>query len=330
MSFNSSGDSTLTERLSFTVRIVVAMVCGLLAGWVFGSGIIFLGAIGKLYIQVIKVLAVPLVFFSIMEAVISTAISWREARFWSIVILCNTTCALVIGLTLSNVFRPGDGFAIGSISKVISAGPGDNGAVGLNSLPSFDKILESIVPVSLVQPFADNNILCIVLLALLIGSGLRTYLQSDQAEFEVPVVAQVIRAVASTFSGSLLWLVRFVPFAVFCVTARTVGEFGFSPFVGLAKYVGYGVLGLVLQIVLVYPVWIAIIAGIPLRKFIKAALEPVIFAFGTNSSLATLPLTLKALDTLGISKGAARLGPALGQILTTMASYCTRRWRCCL
>jgi DAACS family dicarboxylate/amino acid:cation (Na+ or H+) symporter len=109
-----------------------------------------------------------------------------------------------------------------------------------------------------------------------------------------------------------MWLVQFVPFAVFCVTARTVGEFGFSPFAGLMKYVGYVILGLVLQIVLVYPVWITIFAGITLRKFLKAALEPVIFAFGTNSSLATLPLTLKALDSLGVSKGAARLGACIG------------------
>ena len=111
---------------------------------------------------------------------------------------------------------------------------------------------------------------------------------------------------------ALMWLVHLVPVAVFCVTAKTVGEHGFSPFANLAKYVGIAFLGLSLQILLVYPLWIRIIGNIPLAHFVQVARRPVAYAFGTNSSLATLPLTLEALDALKVPKSASRLGACIG------------------
>jgi DAACS family dicarboxylate/amino acid:cation (Na+ or H+) symporter len=63
---------------------------------------------------------------------------------------------------------------------------------------------------------------------------------------------------------------------------------------------------------LVYPVWIRVIGGIPLRRFWSEANKPVTYAFGTNSSLATVPVTLTALDALGVSKSASRLATCIG------------------
>jgi DAACS family dicarboxylate/amino acid:cation (Na+ or H+) symporter len=107
-------------------------------------------------------------------------------------------------------------------------------------------------------------------------------------------------------------LVRLVPFAVFCVTARTVGEHGFEPFKGLSIYIALAIAGMLIQIVCVYPLWIRLVGGIPLSHFMKLAKKPVVYAFGTNSSLATLPLTLEALDALKVSKSSSRLGACIG------------------
>jgi DAACS family dicarboxylate/amino acid:cation (Na+ or H+) symporter len=63
---------------------------------------------------------------------------------------------------------------------------------------------------------------------------------------------------------------------------------------------------------LVYPVWIRVVSGIPLRKFWSEAYKPLMYAFGTNSSLATVPVTLTALDALGIKKSASRLATCIG------------------
>jgi DAACS family dicarboxylate/amino acid:cation (Na+ or H+) symporter len=69
---------------------------------------------------------------------------------------------------------------------------------------------------------------------------------------------------------------------------------------------------MLLQICLVYPLWIRLVARLSLKRFWEAAKKPIVCAFGTNSSLATVPLTLNALDSLGVSKSASRLGTCIG------------------
>jgi DAACS family dicarboxylate/amino acid:cation (Na+ or H+) symporter len=99
---------------------------------------------------------------------------------------------------------------------------------------------------------------------------------------------------------------------VFCVTARTVGESGFDPFVGLLRYVAVAGVGLLLQVILVYPWWIVALGRISLKSFWSVAARPVAYAFGTNSSLATIPVTLHALDELKVPKAASRLATCIG------------------
>lgn len=288
-----------------TWRIVVAMALGVLAGWYLGERSMPLGVVGKTYIQLIKVIAIPLVLCSIIEAIIATDLSLKTASRWLLVIAINTSCALTLGLALSNLIRPGDGFP----SSTLPSSTGVTHAVKEFSLSGF---FSSIIPESVVQPFADNNVLSIVLLALLIGLALRAYLRGPNAEISLDSAQRVGRAANGVITTILLWLVSFVPVAVFCVTARTVGEYGFTPFRSLAWYVGLGCVGLVLQIVLIYPIWIRWVGKISLPSFWRAARGPAAYAFGTNSSLATIPVTLEALDGLGVPKAASRLGTCIG------------------
>ena len=288
---------------SLASLIIIGMILGLGVGFFVGPSAASLGVVGKVYIDLIKMMAVPLVFLTIVDAIISTAISWRHAGRWAFVIVCNSVCALVIGLTLSNIFRPGQGFplSLASSGQAVSA---DLGA------PSLAAVLNAIVPNTIVAPFAENNVISVVFLALLIGAAVRRYVQ--EAQGAAVQVQRMTDGLLAVWKIALMWLVHLVPVAVFCVTAKTVGEHGFSPFANLAKYVGIGFLGLSLQILLVYPLWIRIIGNIPLAHFVQVARRPVAYAFGTNSSLATLPLTLEALDALKVPKSASRLGACIG------------------
>ncbi len=280
------------------------MALGCATGWLWGDGCIPLGAVGKTYIQLIKVIAIPLVLFSIIEAVIATDLSLKTASRWLGVIIINTTCALALGLSLSNLARPGDGFPSSALPS-----PVETPAIKEFSFSAF---LRSVIPESLVQPFAENNVLSVVLLALLIGLALRAYLREPTAEVALESVQRVGRVATGVVTTMLLWLVAFVPIAVFCVTARTVGEYGFAPFQSLACYVALACVGLAVQMLLVYPLWIHFVGKIPLRSFWRSAHKPAVYAFGTNSSLATIPVTLEALDGLGVPKAASRLGTCIG------------------
>lgn len=290
---------------SLTGRILGAMALGVVAGVLIGPSTAALGIAGKLFIQLIKVMAVPLVFFSIVDALVTTTITWGAARKLISVVVINTTIALTIGLVLSNLVQPGQYFER-SVENLQGAEPPKVDSIDLS------KVISSIVPTSIVAPFAENNVISVVLLALLLGTALRQHLTAGQADYELVQVERLIRTVLSVWISGLMLLVRLVPFAVFCVTARTVGEYGFEPFKGLSLYIALAIVGMCLQIVVVYPLWIRLVGGISLKDFIAAAKKPVVYAFGTNSSLATLPLTLDALDSLKVSKSSSRLGACIG------------------
>jgi Na+/H+-dicarboxylate symporter len=286
------------------VAIIAAMCLGAGIGFLLGQHAVPLGIFGKLFVQLIKMMAIPLVFFSILEALVATSISWKSAGKLLVVVAINSSCALLLGLTLSNLVRPGQGFIFeaSSVDKPIA------------EVKEFDlqTVLNSIVPTSVLQPFVENNVISVVLLALLIGGALRRHLHTPTADYAVGQFEKMIGTVLAVWSIVLEWLVRLVPIAVFCVTARTVGEYGFAPFEGLAWYVGLAICGLAIHVTFVYPIWVRFVAGMSLRDFWRHAKRPVIYAFGTNSSLATLPLTLNALDELRVPKSASRLGACIG------------------
>ncbi|HTL10857.1 MAG TPA: cation:dicarboxylase symporter family transporter, partial [Bdellovibrionota bacterium] len=109
----------------------------------------------------------------------------------------------------------------------------------------------------------------------------------------------------------LEWVTRLAPIAVLGAVASAVGQTGFAAFKGLAYYVALGLGGLTLHVLITHHGWIWAL-GRSVRDFWREAREPVIYSIGANSSLATLPLTLKALDRLKVSKEASSLGACVG------------------
>jgi Na+/H+-dicarboxylate symporter len=293
------------QHTSIAVLIVCAMVAGMLAGVLFGERMVPLGSVGTLFIQLIKAVAVPLVFISIVDALVSTSLSLRTASRWLLVVTINTTCALIIGLTIANLVRPGAAFSASgmSISK--------SGAVEVKKF-SFEAFLQSVIPKSVVGPFVDNNIVAVVLIAILLGVAIRISCRERPHDLPLDVAQRILTVSSGVVNRVIVWLVALVPIAVFCVTAKTVGASGFAVFKGLSVYVLAACVGLLCQMMLVYPWWIVGVGGISLRRFFRAAHKPAAYAFGTNSSLATVPVTLHSLDELGVSKSASRLATCIG------------------
>ena len=313
LDMNLVGYKDVSATHKITRAIVVAMLLGaglgaaigLTTGPATGHAPALLGAFGVMYIQLIKVIAVPLVFVSIIDAVISTSLSWRTAGRWGIIVAINTTCALVIGLTISNLFRPGEGFVLTTIAAATKA------PTTIQEF-SFRAFLDTVIPSSILSPFTENNVISAVFLALLLGLAARSYCHVSGALLTLDSARKITQVAAGIINQAILWLVTLVPLAIFSVTAKTVAESGFAPFSGLARYVLVACIGLIIQIAVVYPFWIKRVGGVTWKRFWSAAARPVAYAFGTNSSLATVPITLNALDDLGVSKSASRLATCIG------------------
>jgi DAACS family dicarboxylate/amino acid:cation (Na+ or H+) symporter len=290
-------------RLPLTTQILLGLLLGLATGLVFAQYKIDagpLGEIGTLVIQAIKVAATPLLLLAVINAVLTADVKAKSGLRMMLLATVNATIALGFGLALSNLLRPGRHLA----HMAIPAGK----AVAAQSLEPM-KVIGSLVPTSLVQPFAENSTLPLVGMALLLGLALRGLKNGGE---DTSVVEQAFRTLLRVAETVLGWIINVVPLAVFAVVTKAVAEYGVAPFVGLAWYVGVGLLGLVLHPLITYQLWLALFARLPLRRFWREAREPIVYAAGANSSLATLPLTLKALDRLGVSKASSALGACVG------------------
>ena len=303
-----NGESTRGSRFPLHLQIVSAMALGLAIGPLLGSNAQSLGELGKLVIGLIKAAATPLLFFAIVNAILKTEVQGRAALrlfFWASL---NASIALAIGLLISNFFKPGR-----TLTHIARQDPAAISAYATKKLDLL-ATLGAFVPSNLVTPFAENLVLSIILIAVLGGFALRRakkeQLEAGSQAFRA--VEDAVETLLRVTELMLRWVIKLIPFAVFGVVAKAVGDYGYSPLKGLAAYVAVGVGGLVLHVIITYHAWLLLVARMPLRMFWREAKEPVVYAAGANSSLATLPVTLRALDRLGVSRSASTLGACVG------------------
>jgi Na+/H+-dicarboxylate symporter len=296
------------SRFPLHLQIALAMLLALGVGPLLGKDAIGLGEIGRVVIQLIKAAATPLLFFSVVHAILTTELRGRSAArlgFWAIV---NASIALCIGLAISNLLQPGH-----SLRGFTPASPDATAAYASKVIDPVATIT-SFIPSNVVSPFAENLVLSVVLLGLLFGFALRGARQKQLTEGRDayrPVEPAIATLLEATEIG-LGWVIRLIPFAVFGVVARAVGEHGYAPLRGLLIYAAVGLGGLALHVLVTYQLWLVLFAKLPLRTFWREAKEPVFYAAGANSSLATLPVTLRALDRLRVPRSASTLGACVG------------------
>ena len=304
-------------RFPMVARIMTGIALGVLVGEIFGPKAEPLSQIGTVILDMIKGLAGPLLLFAVLDAFLRTRVEARSAWVMVAISLTNAAIAIAIGLTISNTIQPGRWFDLAG-STASTAARAEFGKMTRQLEPgrsiNFVKDLVSFLPTSLFKPLVDNAIITIVILAVLGGAALRRVKTEQIANGETGYRA-IEDGIAATYRAIeviLGWAVSLVPLAVFGVVARTVGLYGFRSFRGVLVYVAVGVLGLAIQVLVVYQAWLIVVARMSLTRFWSGAKEAIATAIGTGSSLATLPVTLRSLDKMGVSPRSARLAACVG------------------
>ncbi len=275
------------------------MAIGVGCGLVLGDNAEKLGQIATLVIEVIKFAAVPLLFLAILD-------TFLKAEFHGVGLLrmlaisaLNAIGATAIGLGISNSLQPGRHLALNHFLShpvpPLKTGALDN-----------PRVIQLLTRSPMIGAIAVSFALGCAY--LLVHHGFPQVAMSPAMQRFKQFVARLL-GLWLQLIGLVLLL---VPWAVFGAVAKVVGQHGLTMVGGLIVYLAVCIGGMLIHIGLVYQTWIRIVAGIPLREFWRAAKEPVIHAFGINSSLATLPLTLKNLRALGVSDAASRLSACIG------------------
>lgn len=316
-------------RLPLYARVLIGVALGILSGISFGTGPIVaglrnedLGMLGMLVIRLLKALAIPLIFFAILDAFLRVQIRARNGLRLVVICLANVSVAFTIGLLVMNTLRPGDAWRgrleeiAGFIEKETAlpavTAPGERPRATLDPLTN----IAGYVPENLVEPFARNHVITVVLLALLAGAALRRVRNRDTAEGEAARFGPVENVVATlyrTFIQMLFWVVLAVPFAVFGVVAQVVGRSGITVFHALGAFLGVILLGLLLHSLVYYPLVAWLVGRKSPRVYLGRGADAILTGLSLNSSLATVPVTLRCLTgKMGVSEESARLSACVG------------------
>ena len=309
-------------------RVLIGVAAGVALGVIFQTGPIVaglrnddLGQLGLLVIRLLKALAVPLILFAILDAFLRVKISGRSGVWLILICLLNVSVAFAIGLTLLNTIRPGDKWR-GRLNEIAGVVEHESGSFS-QAKPEAPKAtldplknIAGYVPESLVDPFARNNVITVVLLGLLIGAALKKVKTRQEAQGNAETflpVERLVEVVYHTLIQMLHWVVQAVPFAVFGVVAQVVGRSGITIFQALGSFLGVILLGLGIHSLIYYPLVAWLVGGKTPRAYLGGGADAILTGLSCNSSLATVPVTLECLTKkIAVSDESARLAACVG------------------
>ncbi|HEV8291330.1 MAG TPA: dicarboxylate/amino acid:cation symporter, partial [Tepidisphaeraceae bacterium] len=310
---------SLLFRTPLYVRVLIALALGSLWGaMAFGKPswlniIEPLGQIGLLPVTLLRALAIPLIFFAILDGFVKTSIPLRRGGKLVLICLINVSVAMTIGLLIMNTLKPGTHWRgnLELLSQEVHAKPSEASekiAESHKGSLSVVKNISSYVPKSIVQPFLDNNVITVVLLALFTGAAYRRVHHRPAAR----AVGQFVETFYAIFIQMLEWVVEIIPFAVFLVVADVVSKSGLGVFKYLWLFLCVMLLGMAIHALIYYPLVAWFIGRKPPRVYLGEGADAIFTSLSCNSSLATVPVTLRGLERMGVSPQSARLSACVG------------------
>ena len=287
--------------------ILVAMVAGVVLGIVLGDEAKVLAPLGTLFIQLIKMLVVPLVAISIISGAASLGSSRSAGKIGVtsiLYIMLTTVISIVIAIAAGVIFKPGAGLSADGVASIMAHASADQGTP--SDLSFWDTII-GMIPTNPIQALANGNILQIIIFGLFVGFGIAS-LEEQKRTKVVDGLNYLLEA--------LIWCIGKVmliaPIGVFGLMAEAVGTFGFDVLLKVANLLWVDLVAVLIMGLAVYPATIALFSDVNLKSFFRAMIRPQIVAFSTASSMATLPVTMNACDKMGISKQVSGFVTPLG------------------
>ncbi|QJX47717.1 cation:dicarboxylase symporter family transporter [Hymenobacter taeanensis] len=279
------------QRRSITFWIVVSMLVGAEIGHDFPEQAVQLKVLSDVFLRLVKTIIAPLVFATLVVGIAGHAdlkqvgkMGLKALIYFEVV----TTFALFIGLGAINLTRAGAGVDRSGIQA-------DTEQLATVKQTTADIILH-IFPENIAKSVAEGQVLQVVVFAIIFAIGLAMVHQKHRAP--MLQLTESLSEVMFKFTNVVMF---FAPFGVGGALAYTVGKMGFAPLYNAFKLLLtlYGALAAFLVLILVP---IALIARIPLKRFVLAIAEPVSIAFATTSSEAALPRAMEAMIGIGVPR----------------------------
>lgn len=304
------------NKVKFSTRMIISTLLGLVLGliiqivagfpdspaevtWI-SEVTKWYGLIGYGFMDLLKMLVVPLVFVSIIRVIITMeeGQSFKVLTSRSLLVLLGTTAiSAIVALIIGNLFKLG---------------------VGLEAIQATDEIKEvssvvdtfrALLPSNPVKAMTENNVVAVVIFAAFIGLAIQRLNKKYSAEIK-PVI-DLIYGSYKIVTSIAMTVMKFMPYAVVALLANTIAGKGIVAILGVIDFI----VALYVSVAIVFVIHLVIISlnGLNPIKYVKNVMEPLILAFTSRSSLGTLPVTIETLtDKVGVKNGVASFVGSLG------------------
>ncbi len=283
------------KKMSLSQKILFGLISGLVVGLalyqvrevLFVKNILLdfvFNLVGNIFIRGIRMIVIPLVFFSLMLGVASIEDVSKLGRLGAKTLgfyMATTIISVGIALFIGNIMNPGIGVATDAVQKV---------SVTVNNSKSFIDVLLGMVPVNPIEAMAKGDMLAIITFAIISGVALSLLKEKGNN----------VRTLVIELNNLSLKLVEIVmllaPYGVFCLIAKMFATLGYTAVLPIIKYVVAVIIALFILVITIYPIILITIAKYSPIKFIKKFFPVMVLAFSTSSSAACLPTSMKTVE----------------------------------
>lgn len=279
------------KKKNLTSWILFSMVIGAEFGHDFPAVASELKVVSKIFLKLIKTIIAPLIFGTLVVGIAGHAnlkqvgrMGWKSILYFEVA----TTIALFIGLVAINISKAGVGIQLPTNT--------DKEALHVPPPEGWEEIILHIFPENIAKSIADGQVLQIVVFSILFAIGLA--LVKEPHKKTMLDFCGSLTEVMFKFTSVVMY---FAPFAVGAAIAYTVGHMGFGILANLFKLLATLYVALFAFVILVF-LPVALIIKLPIRRFLKAILEPATIAFSTTSSEAALPKALENMEKFGVPR----------------------------
>ena len=275
------------KKLQLHWQILIALLLGVFYGLYFAPYVEYVSWMGDIFLRALRMVIVPLILSSIISGVanIGTAENLGRLGFKTMFYyIVTSTIAIVTGLFFVNIIQPGVGVDLGFNQEVEGLGLVRD---------SFGQTMLNIIPTNIFESFSNGSMLSIIFFAIIFG-----YFITRVGTKSRETLTDFFNATFDVMMKITMFVIRFTPFGVFGIMALQVSKS--SDILELGQRMGVYMLTVILALfvhaVFTLPVLTRLIGKVNPLKHFKAVTTPLLTAFSTSSSSATLPLTMQAVE----------------------------------
>lgn len=300
---NQEPDKKQKKKIDLFWKIMIGFVLGVIVGLIMKERASMFAFLGTILTNMLTMVVAPLVFCVIVVAIANIGDGKKIGRIGLktvVVFLLTTLFAIFIGLVFANAFNIGSGVRIDLPDTVTEA---------TEETTVIDTIV-NLVPKNIFASLADNNLLQIIFFALLLGFALL----GMGGKGKKILTAFKLGQEAMTSLVSII--LKFTPIGVFGIMANVVGNIGIEIMIPYAKAIAALYVACIVYLVVVQAgIVVGVFGKISPLRFLKEMREPMAFVFATCSSVANIPINLRAAKRLGVDDDTANFVVPLGAVI---------------